>query len=56
MKSVHRRGTSPLTALITSAAIVVLSSLVPLDTTVTGAQTIAQTSPRNSHASRNLVK
>ena len=56
MKSVHRRGTSPLTALLASAAIVVLSTFVPLDTTVTGAQSIAQTRAEIASLSAQLAR
>lgn len=56
MKSVHRRGTSPLSALILSAAIVVLSTLVPLDTTLSGAQSIAQTKVEIANLSAQLAR
>ncbi len=55
MKSVHRRGTSPLMALSVSAAIVVFSTLVPLATAVTGAQTIAQTKTEIANLSAQLA-
>jgi cell wall-associated NlpC family hydrolase len=56
MKSVRCRGTSPLTALIASATIVVLSTLVPLDTTVTGAQSINQTKAEIANLSAQLAR
>jgi cell wall-associated NlpC family hydrolase len=56
MKSVHRRGTSPLTALVASAVIVVLSTLAPLDSPVTGALTIAQTKAEIANLSAQLAR
>jgi cell wall-associated NlpC family hydrolase len=56
MKSVRCRGTSPLTALIASAAIAVFSTLVPLGTTLSGAQSIAQTKAEIANLSAQLAR
>jgi len=56
MKSVHRRGTSPLIALVASAVIVVLSTLAPLDSPMTGALTIAQTKAEIANLSAQLAR
>jgi cell wall-associated NlpC family hydrolase len=56
MKSVRCRGTSPLTALFASATIVVLSTLIPLDTTASGAQSIAQTKAEIANLSAQLAR
>ena len=56
MKSVHRRGTSPLTTLVASAAITVLSTLVPLGVTTAGAQSIAQTKAEIASLSAQLAR
>ena len=56
MKSVHRRGTSPLLALIASATIVVLATIVPLGASVSGAQTIAQTKSEVANLSAQLAR
>jgi len=56
MKSVHRRGTSPLIALVASAAITVTSTLIPLGATTAGAQTIAQTKAEIASLSAQLAR
>jgi len=56
MKSVHRRGTSPLITLVASAVITVMSTLVPLGVTVSGAQTIAQTRAEIASLSAQLAR
>jgi cell wall-associated NlpC family hydrolase len=56
MKSVHRRGTSRLLALATSAAIAVMSTLVPLGDAVSGAQSIAQTKAEIASLSAQLAR
>src|ERR1019366_10446852 len=56
MKSVHRRGTSPLLALIASATIVVLATIVPLGASVSGAQTIAQNKSEVANLSAQLAR
>ncbi|NNN09242.1 MAG: hypothetical protein HKL85_08625 [Acidimicrobiaceae bacterium] len=56
MKSVHRRGTSPLIALISSAAMVIFATLVPLGASVASAQTIAQTKAEIANLSAQLAR
>ena len=56
MKSVHRRGTSPLVALLVSAVIVVMSTLSPLSDAVSGAQSIAQTKAEIANLSAQLSR
>lgn len=56
MKSVHRRGTFPLSALLASATIVVISTLVPLGTPVSGAQSITQTKTEIANLSAQLSR
>ncbi len=55
MKSVRRRGTTPLAALLASAALVVVGTLVPLDQSGSGAQTIAQTKAEIARLSAQLA-
>jgi cell wall-associated NlpC family hydrolase len=56
MKSVHRRGTFPLSALLASATIVVISTLVPLGVPVSGAQSITQTKTEIANLSAQLSR
>lgn len=56
MKSVHRRGTSPISALVVSAAIVAISTLVPLNATVSSAQSITQTKTEIANLSAQLAR
>jgi cell wall-associated NlpC family hydrolase len=56
MKSVHRRGTFPLIALVASAAVTVMTTLVPLSVSVSGAQSIAQTKAEIASLSAQLAR
>jgi peptidoglycan DL-endopeptidase CwlO len=56
MKSVRCRGTNPLSALVASAAMVVVATLVPLQPTPSGAQTIAQTKAEIANLSAQLSR
>ena len=55
MKSVRRRGTTPLGALLASAALIVVSAVVPIDQTTSAAQTIAQTKAEIARLSAQLA-
>ena len=56
MKSVHRRGTSPISALVASATVVFICTLVPLSTNVADAQSIAQTKAEIANLSAQLAR
>ena len=56
MNSVHCRGTTPLSALVTGAVLVVLSTLMPLSASVSDAQSIAQTKAQITSLSAQLAR
>ena len=56
MKFVRCRGTTPLSGLVLSAAVVVASLLVPLGVSVSGAQSIAQTKAEIASLSAQLAR
>ena len=56
MKSVHRRGTPPLLTLVVSAFAVITSTILPFSTSISAAQTIAQTKAEIASLSAQLAR